>query len=93
MMATRCPQGHVYAFEASPKNAARRNIEINGLTNVTVIEGALADEERDVDFVETHAGSGNHVITPARRSLWLARRIVTRRAETQHPVFGICGAL
>lgn len=36
--------GHVYAFEPVPRNAAliRRNVRLNGLTNVTVVEQAVA---------------------------------------------------
>lgn len=38
------PDGGVYAFEVAPDNAAaiRRNAELNGLTNVTVIERAVS---------------------------------------------------
>jgi FkbM family methyltransferase len=66
MMATRCTLGHVYAFEASPKNAAllRRNVELTAIKNVTVIETALGDVEADVQFRETAFGAGSHIIPP-----------------------------
>jgi FkbM family methyltransferase len=65
-MATRCPKGHVYAFEASPRNAVflRKNIELNEVQNVTVVETALAECEKVVAFVETFFGAGNHIISP-----------------------------
>ena len=42
----------------------RRNIELNGIKNVTIVERALAEAERTVSFVETSSGAGNHIISP-----------------------------
>jgi FkbM family methyltransferase len=41
------PTGHVIAFEPSPQNAAqlRRNIDLNGFTNITLVETAVSSEE------------------------------------------------
>jgi FkbM family methyltransferase len=41
------PAGHVYAFEPIPANAAaiERNVALNGLANVTVLELALSNHE------------------------------------------------
>lgn len=66
MMATRCPKGHVYAFEASPKNAGflRQNIELNHIQNVTVVEQAIGDVEKDVAFHLSYFGAGSHIISP-----------------------------
>jgi FkbM family methyltransferase len=63
MMATRCPKGHVYAFEAGPTNAGilRRNIALNNIRNVTVIDGPLGYDLRKVRFHESHFGAGSHI--------------------------------
>lgn len=48
------PEGHVYAFEALPENAARlkENIELNGFQErVTIIPAAVVDSSGQVDFL------------------------------------------
>lgn len=55
------PAGHVVAFEPDPGNAAilRQNIEAAGLTNVTVVEAAVAGENGTAQFVaDGSIGSG-----------------------------------
>lgn len=44
--------GHVYAFEPDERALAllRRNVEVNGLKNVTVIEAAVSDETGERPF-------------------------------------------
>ncbi len=53
------PQGSVWAFEPSPQIRARlrRNIELNGLTNVTVRDEALSDTDGSRRFF---GGSDDH---------------------------------
>jgi FkbM family methyltransferase len=60
-----CPQGHVYAFEALPKNAAflAKNLRINGIENCTVINCAVGAIPGHVEF--TDSGAGSHVVTSA----------------------------
>jgi FkbM family methyltransferase len=61
------PDGHVYAFEPSPSTAStlRRNIEANGLYNVTIIEGALGAAPGIVRFNHaTTFTAGSRVLTP-----------------------------
>ncbi|CAA2136822.1 FkbM family methyltransferase [Hyphomicrobium sp. ghe19] len=45
-LALACPKAHVYAFEPSPRKAARlrRNLAANGLSNATAVECAAATE-------------------------------------------------
>ncbi|HYG27335.1 MAG TPA: FkbM family methyltransferase [Caulobacteraceae bacterium] len=52
------PRGRVIAFEMMPDTAAilRRHVEMNGLTNVTVVEQALS--ERAGEAVEAHVVDG-----------------------------------
>jgi FkbM family methyltransferase len=54
------PGGRVIAFEPDPDNAAllRRNLNVNGCTNVTVIEDALGDESKDVKLYESEDNRG-----------------------------------
>lgn len=46
------PTGKVFAFEASPENAARlrHHLSINGLTNVEVVEAAVTDRTGTARF-------------------------------------------
>jgi hypothetical protein len=50
----------------------------------------LRDAGAAKDFREMASGRGTEC--PARGALFLARGIVTRRAETRHPACGIAGA-
>jgi FkbM family methyltransferase len=52
MLAKHCPDGHVYAFDADPKNIAylRTNIARNGITNCTVVEMAIGDKPGTLQF-------------------------------------------
>jgi FkbM family methyltransferase len=52
--------GHVHAFEASPRTAAtlRRNVELNGGSNVTVVEKAVTDTQGVVNIVTSATSSG-----------------------------------
>lgn len=60
-----CPQGHVYVFEAIPRNATflRRNIELNEISNCTVIASALGAEVGEISFFEQ--GASSQVVTTA----------------------------
>lgn len=56
--------GHVYAFEAHPKTAeyARRNLELNHITNVTLEQKALGDKDMDVYISnDVHHDDINHL--------------------------------
>jgi FkbM family methyltransferase len=50
------PTGHVVAFEPSPLNAAQleRNIDLNGFTNVTLVEAAVSSEAGFAQFDPAH---------------------------------------
>lgn len=68
------PQGHVYAFEALPHYARtlRLTVRLLGLSNVTVLNNAVADFDRDVDVAwRTRQGrrlTGNtHIATSTER--------------------------
>lgn len=53
------PSGKVIAVEAEPHNAsiARRNVSLNGATNVTVVEAAIADRPGTLQFAEALNGN------------------------------------
>jgi len=53
--------GKIYAFEPSPPNVVRlrRNLELNGITNVVVEEVALSDKEETVQMASSRTRSGN----------------------------------
>ncbi len=48
------PRGHIDAFEPDPVAAARlrENLELNGITNVSVWEAAVSDESGQAEFVQ-----------------------------------------
>jgi FkbM family methyltransferase len=54
------PAGRVIAFEPDPDNATllRRNLDVNGCANVTVVEDALGDESKDVKLYESDDNRG-----------------------------------
>jgi FkbM family methyltransferase len=58
-LAAHCPDGHVFAFEPSPTNFEhlRRNIDANGLHNVTAIQAAVGDRLDTVQFNVASVGS------------------------------------
>jgi len=90
MLAKHCPDGHVYAFDADPKNIAylRTNIARNGLTNCTVVEMAIGDKPGTLQF---HAkGAHGQMMSeatliatrgPQSQSKW-------QRSTTSHATFG-----
>jgi FkbM family methyltransferase len=65
LLATYCPNGRVFAFEASPRRAQRlrENIARNGLGNCAVSETAIGNRCGSVALLETAAGS--HVVRAA----------------------------
>jgi FkbM family methyltransferase len=64
LMALTRPEGHVIAFEASPKNALflKRNLALNAIANCTVLETAVGAHEGHVAFRETPFAAGSHVV-------------------------------
>ena len=61
------PTGHVYAFEPSPSNydLLRRNIQLNGLRNVTALELAIgASEGRGTLYEGPRQNSGLATLNP-----------------------------
>ena len=68
LLATYCPNGRVFAVEASPKNARflRENIERNCLDNCVVIETAVGNRCGSLAFLETGFGAGSHVLNAER---------------------------
>lgn len=64
LLAALCTKGHVYAFEPGRVNARwlRRNIEVNRLTNCTVVESAVGSTEGKLSFRENRSWSfvSNH---------------------------------
>jgi FkbM family methyltransferase len=65
LLATCCPEGRVFAIEASPKNARylRENIARNGLGNCVVIETAVGNRNGSLSFFEAGFGAGSHVLS------------------------------
>lgn len=58
------PSGRVYAFEAEPENYAilKRNIELNGYTNVTCIPHAVSNRSGIVSLHVSRQGNDRHTI-------------------------------
>ena len=56
--------GRVIAFEPSPPNAAflRRNLALNGIRNVEVMEAAASSEAGTLQFHVAAFGAGSHVV-------------------------------
>jgi FkbM family methyltransferase len=55
--------GHVYAFEPGQRELEllRHNIQLNNLSNVTVVESAVGDLDGIVEFVVSHDGALNSI--------------------------------
>jgi FkbM family methyltransferase len=60
IMSTLCPDGHVFAIEPSSRNLSylRENLQVNQVSNVTVLQHALWDRACDLDlfYIEELAG-------------------------------------
>lgn len=70
LMSTLCgPEGHTYAFEPEPRAYARlqKNLEMNGLTNVTPYQLAVADAPGTA-ALETNEMVDGSVLVPAGRT-------------------------
>ena len=59
------PSARIIAFEPSPVNLKylRRNIDANGIKNVTIVEKAVSDNRGELLFHEASSGSGSHVFS------------------------------
>ncbi|HEV3362802.1 MAG TPA: FkbM family methyltransferase [Acidimicrobiia bacterium] len=87
LLASLCPDGHVYAFEPVPETSAHleHNLALNGLTNVTVERLALygADGDITLTFNEaypggSHIGNGECRVGTARLDSWAQARGLDR---------------
>jgi FkbM family methyltransferase len=58
------PAGHVYAFEPSPREVAflQRNLELNHLRNVTIVNQALSDHAGTAQFALAADGGNNSLM-------------------------------
>lgn len=63
------PKGRVFAFEPDPNNFAllRKNIEINNLQNVTLIQKAVSDVSKPISFYLCNYNHAQHRIYPSSR--------------------------
>lgn len=61
------PNGHVYCFEPDPKNynLLQKNIKLNVLSNVTLINKALADKIGYENLYLSNNNFGNHILNPS----------------------------
>jgi FkbM family methyltransferase len=56
-------EGHVYAFEPSPRNVQylRQHVELNGLGNCTIVEAAVSDRSGWQHFNPTHHDTAGYI--------------------------------
>ncbi len=87
LLASLCPDGHVYAFEPGPASRAHlvANLATNDMTNVTVEGVVLYDTDGEVvfDFDSTfpagsHVGSTGAPTTSRRLDTWARERSIDR---------------
>lgn len=59
-----CSSGHVFAFEASPRNVEnlRHNLAANGITNCTVVPCAVGSESGRLQFALANLAASSHVV-------------------------------
>lgn len=64
------PNGRVFAFEVDPDNFAllRKNVEINGYRNVTLVQKAVSDRTGTIRLFLADTNSAQHTICSAGRS-------------------------
>jgi FkbM family methyltransferase len=57
-------KGSVTAFEPHPGNLKllRKNVELNGLSNVTIVDAAVSDSTGELSFYESESNTGDHRI-------------------------------
>jgi FkbM family methyltransferase len=62
-----CPRGHIYSFEPSPVNLRylKQNLELNGITNCTVVESGVGEQAGTIPFHVSESGAGSHFVTDA----------------------------
>jgi FkbM family methyltransferase len=70
---------HVYAFEPAPHAVAemRRQLTVNRIENVTIVERPLSDGERSVDFALTDNAFGSRIASPSTRWPTVTLRTLT----------------
>jgi FkbM family methyltransferase len=71
--------GHVYAFEPSPRTAAalRRNVELNEFENITVVEAAVSDREGTMAFDAVGEVAQDARLVPCGRHGTIEVRVMT----------------
>ena len=67
------PSGRVYAFEAEPENYAilKKNVELNGYTNVTCIPKAVSNQSGVLTLYVSSQGNDRHTIINDPRAISL----------------------
>jgi FkbM family methyltransferase len=57
-------EGRVTAFEPHPNNLKLlgKNVELNGLRNVTIVDAAVSDQSGELSFFESQSNTGDHRI-------------------------------
>jgi FkbM family methyltransferase len=87
------PSGHVYAFEPGSRavELLRRNVALNGLTNVTVINAAVSDETGYASFGEATDTAMSSLATTDREDQTIAgwHSVRTLRLDDAVTEFGI----
>lgn len=57
------PTGHVFSFEPVFHQVLQRNLEENGIRNVTVVPSGVADRTGEIEFTITDAGIDSRIAT------------------------------
>ena len=62
------PEGHVFAFEPEASNLQllRKNVSVNGLTNVTIVPQAVSDHGGETELYISHGTSCMHSLYPSK---------------------------
>lgn len=80
-------QGSVTAFEPHPNNVAmlKRNVNLNGARNVTIVDAAVSDTTGVLSFYESASNTGDHrIASDGERHSIKVKAIVASEAIDQH---------
>lgn len=79
------PEGKIYSFEPDPHNYSvlRKNIEVNGFTNITAIPKALSRQKGFVDLYCDESNFGAHTLASENIQvrLWASIKVETLRLD------------